>query len=212
MEPLRLGLQLIVILYIETNFLMGIAKGREVQAEEFLQTIPTTVHLIIPSICYVEALTTLEQEEKFNLDFINKLDIQINEAERDKTSTNARLLRSLLEQSRISFLKQINEPKERFYSIFNLLSTRAEMITLNSVILQEGLDRNILEKHIIDKLILECIIHHARQNQDEVKVFLSNNSKEFGKREVSVILRDTGIQYFNKTQNFLGWLKFQNEN
>ncbi|MEC4817441.1 MAG: hypothetical protein SAK29_29855, partial [Scytonema sp. PMC 1069.18] len=60
--------------------------------------------------------------------------------------------------------------------------------------------------------ILECIIYHAHQHQNELKVFLSNNSKEFGKREVSVILQDTGIQYFNKTQNFLGWLKSQNEN
>lgn len=66
-----------------------------------------------------------------------------------------------------------------------------------------------MEKHIIDKLILECIIHHARLNIDEIKVFLSHIYKEFGKREVIEILQDAGIQYFNKTQNFLGWLQIQ---
>ena len=71
------------------------------------------------------------------------------------------------------------------------------------------MERNILERHLTDKLILECIIHHARLHSSETKVFLSSNSKEFGKREVVEILQHTGIQYFNKTQNFLGWLQSQ---
>lgn len=33
--------------------------------------------------------------------------------------------------------------------------------------------------------------------------------KEFGKPEVTEILRNTGIQYFNKTENLIGWLQSQ---
>ncbi|MCV3214368.1 PIN domain-containing protein [Plectonema radiosum NIES-515] len=198
-----------VILYVETNFLMGIAKGQDSQAENFLQNTPILVRLTMPSICYVEALTTLEQEDKYSLDFIRRLDIQINEAERDKTSQNAKLLRSLLDQSKVSFVERTNDIKERFYIAFNQLSSQAEIITLNPAMFQESLERNILQKHLIDKLILECIIHHARLHFSETKVFLSSNSKEFGKREVVEILQNTGIQYFNKTQNFLGWLQSQ---
>jgi transposase InsO family protein len=73
------------------------------------------------------------------------------------------------------------------------------MMTLNTGILQESLNRSFLEQHVIDKLILECIVHHARLHPDEIKIFLSSNSKEFGKREVTEILRDSGVQYFNKT-------------
>jgi transposase InsO family protein len=73
------------------------------------------------------------------------------------------------------------------------------MMTLNTGILQESLNRPFLEQHVIDKLILECIVHHARLHPDEIKIFLSSNSKEFGKREVTEILRDSGVQYFNKT-------------
>lgn len=188
---------------------MGIAKGQDPQAQNFLLNTPTSIAIVIPSICYVEALTTLEQEEKYNEDFLRRLDIQINEAERDKTSENSRLLRSLLNQSRVKFLDRINDIKERFDTAFNQLNTKTEIITLNTEIIQGNFNTNILDKHIMDKLILECIIHHARLHTSETKVFLSSNSKEFGKREVVEILQNIGIQYFNKTQNFLGWLQSQ---
>ncbi len=188
---------------------MSIAKGQDSQAEDLLKNTPTSVRLAVPSICYVEALTTLEQEEKYSKDFLRRLDIQINEAERDKTSHNAQSLRTLLDQARVSFNRRKNDIEQRFYTAFNQLCSKTEMITLNTAILHESLNRPILEKHVIDKLILECIVHHARLHPDEIKVFLSNNSKEFGKREVTEVLRDTGVQYFNNTQNLLGWLQSQ---
>ena len=100
-----------VILYVETNFLMGIAKGQDSQAENLLQNTPISVRLAMPSICYVEALTTLEQEDKYSLDFIRRLDIQINEAERDKTSQKCKVatLLSLLNQSKVSFVERTND-------------------------------------------------------------------------------------------------------
>ncbi|BAZ26583.1 hypothetical protein NIES4073_74910 [Kalymmatonema gypsitolerans NIES-4073] len=197
-----------MILYVEKNFLMGIAKGQDPQAEDLLRNTPNSVRLVIPSMCFVEALTTLEQEEKYNQDF-RKLDIQINEAERDKTSQAAQLLVRQLKQSKISFNSRINKIEERFYAAFKQLSSKAEMITLNTGILQESLKRPILEKHVIDKVILECIVHHARLHPNETKVFLSSNSKEFGKREVTEVLQDTDVQYFSNTQNLLGWLQSQ---
>ncbi|MBW4686679.1 MAG: hypothetical protein KME40_16625 [Komarekiella atlantica HA4396-MV6] len=188
---------------------MGIAKGQDTQAEYLLQNTPTSVHLVIPSICYVEALTTLEQEEKHNQDFLRRLEIQINEAGREQSSQNSKILVSRLKQSQIRFNKRINEIEQRFYVAFNQLSIKAEMITLNNDIIHESLNKTILEKHIVDKFILKCIIHHARLHSEEIKVFTSSNSKEFGRHEVIEILRDTGVQYFNKTQNFLGWLQSQ---
>ncbi len=188
---------------------MGIAKGQDPQAKNLLLNTPTSVCLAMPSICYVEALTTLEQEEKYNKDFLRSLDIQINEAERDKTSQKSQLLLSLLKQSKVSFVEHKNEIIQGFDTAFNQLLSKAEEIPLATEIIQESFEKNILEKHLIDKLILECIIHHARLHVSETKVFLSSNSQEFGKREVVEILQNSGIQYFNKTQNFLGWLQSQ---
>jgi hypothetical protein len=188
---------------------MGIALGRDEAAEEVLFNTPTSVRLTMPSICFVESLTTLEQAEKYNQDFLRRLDIQINEAERDKTSENAKLLKTFLEQSKIRFNRRINDTKQRFDRAFNELSVKAEMIVLDTAIFQESRQRNILEKHTIDKIILECIVHHARLHPDEIKVFLSSNSQEFGKQEVTEILQEVNIQYFQTTQNFLSWLQSQ---
>ncbi len=198
-----------VILYVETNFLMSIAKGQDELAENFLQNTPTSVCLAIPSICYIESLGTLEQEDKYNQDFSRRLDIQVNEAGRDKTSQNAKLVVNYLKQAKISFLQRNNDTEKRFYIALNQLFTKAEEIPLTTEIIHGSLARNILEKHLMDKLIIECTVHHARLHPDEIKIFLSSNSKEFGRREVIEVLRDSGIQYFNKTQNFLGWLQSQ---
>ncbi|WP_320073126.1 PIN domain-containing protein [Nostoc sp. MG11] len=198
-----------MILYVETNFLMSIAKGQDELAENFLQNTPTSVCLVIPSICYVESLATLEQEDKYNQDFIRRLDIQVNEAGMDKTSQNAKLVVNYLQKANLSFLEHNNDIEKRFYIAFNQLVSKAEEIPLTTEIIHGSLDKNILKKHLMDKLILECIVHHARLHPNEIKVFLSSNSKEFGRREVIEVLRDTGIQYFNKTQKFLGWLQSQ---
>ncbi len=126
-----------------------------------------------------------------------------------KIRENAKLLVNFLKQSKISFLDRNNDIEQRFYTAFNQLTSNAEEITLTSETIHSTLERKILEKHLMDKIILECIISHASSHSNEVKIFLSNNSKEFGKPEVTEILRSTGIQYFNKTENLIGWLQSQ---
>lgn len=201
---------MIVILYVETNLIMGIAKGRDIEAQNLLLNTPASVSIIVPSICFFEAKMTLMQEGKYNKLFFDSLNIQITEAERDKTSENAQLLYARLQQSLVSFQKRIDDTKQRFDFAYNQLVNIAEEIPLQLAAIQDGLQRNVLqEKHLMDKVILECIIQHARLRPDETKVFLSSNTQEFGKREVSDIFRDAGILYFSKTQNFLGWLQSQ---
>jgi hypothetical protein len=39
-------------LYIETNCIMGIAKGREPLVISFLQNLPENVKIFLPSVCY----------------------------------------------------------------------------------------------------------------------------------------------------------------
>lgn len=69
-----------MILYVETNFLMSIAKRRDLQAHELLLNIPNSIHLVVPSICYVEALLALEKEEQYSQRFIQEIDTKISEA------------------------------------------------------------------------------------------------------------------------------------
>lgn len=188
---------------------MGIAKGRDLEAQKFLRNTPASVSIVIPSVCFLEAQITFREDEKYNQLFFQSLDIQISETERDVTSENARLLSSRLQQTWTSFQDRIDDTKKRFDFAYKQLASNAEEIPLELALIQESLQRRIIEKHLMDKVILECIIQHARLHPDATKVFLSSNSQEFGKREVNAILRDAGILYFSKTQNFLGWLESQ---
>lgn len=200
-----------VILYVETNLIMSIAKGQDAEAEDLLLNIPSAISIAIPSICFLEARMTLQQEEKYNQDFISKLIMQISEAERDVTSEKARSLYAQLQQSRVSFLERINDTKNRFKFAYDKLTNNAEEIPLGITAIQDSIERGILEdKHLIDKIILECIIHHARLHPNITKAFLSFNTKEFSQRNIVQLLQDTGIRYFSKTTNFLGWLQAQN--
>ncbi len=47
---------------------MGIAKGRDVEAQNLLLNTPTSISIVIPSICFFEAQMTLIQE-KYNKAF-----------------------------------------------------------------------------------------------------------------------------------------------
>ena len=75
-----------VILYIETNFLISIAKGQDPQADTLLQNTPSSVRIAIPSICYVEALSRWKDELKYSERFQSELKLRLNDANRDRTS------------------------------------------------------------------------------------------------------------------------------
>lgn len=200
-----------MILYVETNLIIGIAKGQDAEAQNLLLNPLASTSIVIPSICFLEAQITLMEMEKYNEEFLRALIKQRSEAKRDTTSANALLLSASLEQSNTDFERRFVDTKQRFNFAYNYLGSQAEEIPLEFSEIQEGLNKKILEdKHLIDKIILECIIRHAREHPNITKVFLSANTKEFNKPEVAEVLQDAGIRYFSKTANFLGWLQAQN--
>ena len=199
------------ILYIETNFLMSIATGREAEAIMLLQDLSSSVQLVIPSICYMESLSALEDELKRQNYFKEQLSRQISETKRDVTSEQVASLSFHLEESLIYYRNRIGEIKFRLREAIYMLSQKAEMIVLNTEIIEASLNTTIIGKDPTDNLILHCILSHARLRPTETKVFLSGNVKEFRKLpEVQDALREAGItKYFSRTEDFLGWLQSQ---
>ena len=51
-------------LYVETNFPIGIAKGQDPEAAEFLESDSLDVQIAIPGVCVMEAFSVWEFEEK----------------------------------------------------------------------------------------------------------------------------------------------------
>jgi len=201
----------VAILYIETNFLMSIATGREAEAIMLLRDLSSSVQLVIPSICYMESLSALEGELKRQNYFKEQLSRQISETKRDVTSEQVASLSFHLEESLIYYRNRIGEIKFRLREAIYMLSQNAEMIVLNTEIIEASLNTTLIGKDPTDNLILHCILSHARLRPTETKVFLSGNVKEFRKLpEVQDALREAGItKYFSRTEDFLGWLQSQ---
>lgn len=204
-----------VILYVETNFLLSIAKGQDPQADTLLQNLPSWVRLVIPSICYIEALSTWKDEQKYSQRFVDQLKLKLNEARRDRTSSNAASLVAYIERILSTNEELLNDIQRRLSQAIDQLLTQAEMIELTIDILQEISSSTLvrpntalIENDPIDNLILNCVIAHARLHPTEVKVFLSSNTRDFGKATVQEALRNANVDnYFSRTQAFLGWFQ-----
>ena len=78
---MRCGLR--AILYLETNFLVSFATGRSPEAGALLTEPIGPLDLVIPSICFREALTVLNNEEKRYKRLNNSIDDLVREARRN---------------------------------------------------------------------------------------------------------------------------------
>lgn len=190
---------------------MSIATRRDPQASTLLRQMAASVQLTIPSICYMESFSVLEDEVKRHNYFKQQLDNQISEANRDLTSQHAQSLFFNLGQSKIDYERRLDDIDLRLRESIEQLSQNAEMIDLTANLIQESLNTTIIVKDPTDNLILHCILSHARLHPTETKVFLSGNVREFRKLpEVQDALQKAGVEkYFSRTEDFLGWLQSQ---
>lgn len=145
----------------------------------------------------------MEADLKYRRRFGNELLLRLSDAKRNSNSQYAQSLSSHLEQAFQQNEQLIEEVEARLFEALDQLSTKAEIITLTTDMIQASLQLNLTEEPT-DKLILSCITHHARLHPTEVKVFLSGNTNDFGKTEVLDALQDVGVnQYFSNSQTFI---------
>ena len=195
---------------------MAVAKGRDLEAGQLLRNLSPLIRLAIPAICYVEVINTYRIDKQNQLKFQAEMEKQINEAMRDKISVHADLFQVSLERASIENLLLLNDVQDRLYEIINLLTENSEIINFDNNIIKDISDNIFIETEtlpikndLMDNLILQCIVSHANQHPNNQKVFISGNTKDFGKKEVQEILNSAKIKYFSNTKNFLGWLESQ---
>ena len=198
-----------VLLYLETNFLMSIATGRDPGASKLISDPPNQVQLAIPQVCFMEAFTVLQEESRQRKSFTNVLDQQIRQLSRDVTSSHAAALRASLEAARIENTEVLEDIRQRLFDSIGLTGLNAELIEITPQVLQAT--RNVLLiEDVTDNLILHCILEHARTFPDIVKAFMSNNRRDFGTKAVQDALQAAGIgKYVVETNQFLGWNRSQ---
>jgi ATP-dependent Lon protease len=195
---------------------MAVAKGRDLEAGQLLRNLSPLIRLAIPAICYVEVINTYRIDKQNQLKFQAEMEKQINEAMRDKISVHADLFQVSLERASIENLLLLNDVQDRLSEVIELLTENSEMINFDNNIIKDISNKIFIETEtllikndLMDNLILQCIVSHANQHPNNQKVFISGNTKDFGKKEVKEILNSAKIKYFSNTKNFLGWLESQ---
>ena len=198
-----------VILYLETNFILAMAKGQNGFANNILQNSTEDLTIALPSICLMESLVAWENQQKRSQSFIQAAQIEINESQRNISSEEARSVTDFLQQSLISYEDLLFELDNRFDNVLETLKNRVELIEPKIENLQLTLREPSLSKKSErrDDFILQCILDHASSNPDKTQAFFSENSKQFGQPVVRNVLRERGIRYFSNRSNLEGWLQ-----
>ncbi len=200
--------QLSLILYIETNLLMGIATGRDPNGYELLSR-QGRVRVVLPLVCIMEALKVLDSLQTQRDQLRNSLAKLISQLRRDKTSEQAGGWLSHLDLARVANDKILEGIMLRLFEAILAFGRRAELIGLDTEILEKSLEMKPIGDDSADNLIFHCILAHARSNQGASKVLLTGDREHFGKTEVIEQLSAAEVKILFTTDDFLGWLSSQ---
>ena len=202
-----------MILYLETNFIIGAALGRNQSTDALLQVSGVDLQICLPSLCVMEAWSVFEDEQKRRNFFRQTLNQQISQLRRDETSPHAKALLQHLQQAYTENDDLLNDVENRLRDILSKLSGLQSGFSAATLLpLTQEAFRNSLPagptKDPTDNLILAMILAHANEHPIDEKIFLSGNTKDFQTPEVNALLSTAGITgYFSRTEAFLGWFQ-----
>lgn len=195
-----------VLVYVETNFLMSVAMGRENRGDDLLAAVSSSVRVAIPSSCYMESFSAFEDEQKRRNRFHDELNRQIGQLRRDVTSSNARDLLRNLEDGRLANGLLSNDVRDRLYRFVDRAAVVLEPIVESAAVVRESVGSSIIPDPT-DNLILHAILDHARRHPGIVKAMLTENARDFDLVEVREALAEFGVsRSFRSAADLLGWL------
>lgn len=206
-----------VILYLETNFIVGAAFGQDEKANILLQIPPAELQIALPSVCIMEVWAVFEAEKKQRNTLKETLNDQIGKLRRYPNSPHAQalikhLLLALTENA--DLLNDVEVRLRDFLSkVFGLQAGffAVELLPLTQAAFQGSLSAGLTKDHT-DNLILAVILAHASEHPPDEKVFLSGNIRDFQTPEIEALLSAAGItRYFARTDDFLGWFHAENQ-
>jgi PIN domain-containing protein len=207
----------VAIVYVETNFLIGLAFGQDLSAGDLLVEAARSdaLRLAIPSICFMEATSTVGARIHERMTLNRTLDSERKQLVRNQVSPLAGQLLDLLGKTSVTNGEYADRIKSDFQDVVDKVRSLATIIPLTKTALKGGFARIIVEaKHkdliLPDNLIIHCILDHAQRRRADAKALLSGNSTEFSRPAVQAALKSAGIdKYFTDAKNALGWYRSQ---
>lgn len=202
-----------VILYLETNFLINLALKQDSKAEALLGKAARdrSLRLAIPQVCIMEAFAAIRRRVQERVSLQRRIETEITQLNRSPTSSIASRLRDELTQSSITNEEYINAILDSFQEATNRLVSLGELISVNQQSVERSFDEALikskLERLVLpDNFIICSILENVGAYPSDVKVVLSGNHKEFGAESVQRAFRAAGIQkYFTDSKKFLDW-------
>jgi PIN domain len=207
----------VVIVYIETNLLIGLALGQEPDAADLLDEAVRRpdLHLAIPSICLMEATATITSRVHEYVELRRRLLDEVTQLKRNLRSPAAKQLMDRLEDARLACNLHIDGIMADFRDVVRRIRSTARIVPLTKSGMKQAFSSIIVEakqKDLIlpDNLIIHCILRDARRHPAASKAFLSGNRLEFTRPAVMTALKAAGIdKYFTDAKNALGWYRSQ---
>lgn len=198
-----------VIVYLETNFLVGFARGQSECPEAVLYHDRSQASLRMPDLCCMEAIkVVLEWERSPEFGFRKAIEDKIKLFTRDSSSPEAKALEASFRQVLLDNDKWIDTTQRRLYEAIGLLSAQNELFSLSSEAWKGHQSEELYQKDPADSLILHSIVQHAH-SQPQPKAFLSND-KIFNDPPAKQRLKAAGIEHFSRPEALSEWIKKQN--
>jgi hypothetical protein len=195
-----------VIVYVETNFLMSVAMGREARGDDLFAAVPPSLRIAILSGCYMESFSAFEDERRRRNSFRSQLETQIGQLRRDTTSAHAGALLRRLEESRIANDELLNDVQTRLFQVVDRAAGILEPIHETPATIHNAVT-SMLISDPTDNLILHSILDQASRFPDATKALLTDNTRDFDTPEVLAALAAAGIAKRCRTvAQLLGWI------
>lgn len=196
------------LVYIETNFLMSFAEGRDPATRSLLVNPPMGTQLLLPSICVMEALSRLEKERKAHAEFAKKMTERTNEYQRGVAWKDRDARTSSLAQAKSDVDYMFGQFEQQLLNVILGAGNRPlGMFDLDQSMIEDALGNRWIADRT-DNLILAAILGHTSLlGTITPKAFLSEDYAAFGtNREAKAAIQGAGIKYFRSAEACLGWL------
>jgi len=197
-----------LIVYFETNWIVGAVLGQDPRAEELLASSKQEIELAIPSACLMEAISAFDWKKQERNQLASELDRQLTQVRRSGHLLVARELTKQLFQAKMTNDKLLSEFFQRLDDFLDQVAHRAELIPLSS----EAVEFMVQERHESepklgrkDSLILDCVLRHSREHQSAKRAFLTGNIHDFDVGRVRSLLAQNGVKFFSSTERVLEW-------
>ena len=179
--------------YAETNLLVGVARGQDLDAAGLL-SLPAPHRLAVPAICVMEAMSAFQRLQSDHNAFWGRNGVmgqRGRELGRDLTSPAAAAAIRHVEQARVATEQVFVDVRSRLTAAIDAVAGRADLIATDPAVVLQSL-RSVYLVQFTDNLILHTILSDAA-GRPGAKLLVTGNSNDFEDPDVVRLLAAVGV-------------------